>query len=233
MTSTEVDENTQAETTGTETESPPEPVLKRCFSGSGKYARRKWAPGGDASYLSRLRKAHLADETLPDPWYIQEHGGVEGENVPEDGWPQMSAIDIARRLDQERGAGVDSHWAHTLETAKDKEDAKAEARATRQKTQAATKEQKAAERQAQAKRPKKGSTVVRTSGDHEGQEATVLRHISPTQMLIRFEDGTEELVIDQENQDVTPVEASADTEGEGSTTTNESDSVQEGEFEEQ
>jgi hypothetical protein len=227
MTSTEVDENTTAETP----ETPPEPVLKRCFSGSGKFARRKWAPGGDASYLSRLRKAHLADQTLPDPWYIQEHGGVESENVPEDGWPQMSAIDIARRLDQERGAGVDSHWAHTLETAKDKEDAKAEARATRQKTQAATKEQKAAERAAQSKRPKKGTEVLRKSGDREGQTATVLRHISPTQMLIRFEDGMEELVIDQDNQDVEPVEPSADAEAEASSESTEN--ADEGEFQEQ
>jgi hypothetical protein len=222
MTSTEVDE--------TETQTPPEPVLKRCFSGSGKYARRKWAPGGDASYLSKLRKAHLAGETLPDPWFIQEHGGVEAE-LPEgtDAWPQLSAIDIARRLDQERGAGVDSHWAHTLETAKDKFDAKEEARSTRAKTQAASKEQKAAERAAQSKRPKKGTTVMRTSGDREGQEATVLRHISPTQMLIRFEDGFEELVIDQDNTDVSPVESSA----EGDSAEGTAGATDEGEFQEQ
>jgi hypothetical protein len=221
MTSTEVEETT--------TETPAEPVLKRCFSGSGKFARRKWAPGGDASYLSRLRKAHLADETVPDPWFIQEHGGVESENVPEDGWPQLSAIDVARRLDQERGAGVESHWAHTLETARDKADAKAEAQKTRAATSAASKEEKAKAREAQAKRPKKGSTVKRTSGDREGQEATVLRHISPTQMLIRFEDGMEELVIDQDAQDVEPVEASAE-EGSAEGT---AEATDEGEFQEQ
>jgi len=113
------------------TQDTPTTTFKRCFSGSGKFANRKWAPGGDATYLSRLRKAHLADETLPDPWYIQEHGGVEADNVPEDGWPQLSAMDIAQRLDQERGAGVESHWAATLEGAKEKAAQKDQARSER------------------------------------------------------------------------------------------------------
>ena len=150
-------------------------TLKRCFSGSGRFANRKWAPGGDATYLSRLRKAHLAGETLPDPWVVQEHGGVEAENVPEGGWPQLSAMDVATRLDQERGGGVESHWVHTLETAADKAKTKAEARANRESTTRKTKEERNAERERQAARPKKGSRVRRLSGDYEGQEANVVR----------------------------------------------------------
>ena len=182
------------------TQSTPTTTLKRCFSGSGKYANRKWAPGGDATYLSRLRKAHLADETLPDPWYIQEHGGIEADNVPEDGWPQLSAMDIAQRLDQERGAGVESHWAATLDAAKEKAAQKDQAKSERQRAAAATKAERDAERARQAKRPKKGSTVRFTSGDNEGREAEVLRAISPTQLLIKFTDGDtrEELAADEE-----------------------------------
>jgi hypothetical protein len=177
-----------------------------------------------------LRKAYLADETVADPWFVQEHGGIEAQ-LPEgmEAWPQMSAIDVARRLDTERGAGVESHWAKTLETAKDKHDAKTEAQKARAATTAATKAEKAAQREAQGKRPKKGSEVTRNDGEREGQTATVLRHISPTQLLIRYEDGMEELVIDQENQDVTPVEASA---GEASTEGT-AEATDEGEFTEQ
>jgi len=156
------------------TQDTPTTNFKRCFSGSGKFANRKWAPGGDATYLSRLRKAHLADETLPDPWYIQEHGGIEADNVPEDGWPQLSAMDIAQRLDQERGAGVESHWAATLDAAKEKAQQKDAAKSERQKLAAATKAQRDEERARQAKRPKKGSIVRFTTGDNEGREAEVL-----------------------------------------------------------
>lgn len=222
MTSTEVEE--------TEVQAEAPPVLKRCFSGSGKYANRKWAPGGDASYLSRLRKAYLAEETVPDPWFIQEHGGVESQ-LPEgmEVWPQLDAIDVARRLDQERGAGVESHWAQTLERAKDKFAAKEEARSARASVTAASRAEKAKARAAQAKRPKKNATVKRTSGEREGQEAIVLRHISPTQLLIRFDDGMEELVIDQDNEDIEPVES---VNGEAEATEDTVD-AQEGEFQEQ
>jgi hypothetical protein len=196
-------------TTTEEAAVEPAVALKRCFSGSGKYARRKWAPGGDATYLSRLRKAHLANEMLPDPWYIQEHGGIESKDVPEEGWPQLSAMDIAQRLDQERGGGVESHWVSTLENAATKASARAEARAGREETQRRTREERAAARERQAARFKKGSRVTLGIEAHErdGQEAEVIRPISPTQLLIRFEDGVEELVTDN---DVTAVDAPAE-----------------------
>jgi len=186
--------------------------MKRCFSGSGRFANRKWAPGGDATYLSRLRKAHLAEEQLPDPWYIQEHGGIEAENVPDGGWPTLSAMDIAERLDQERGGGVESHWVHTLNQAAEKARAKEEAKSTRAATQRKTKEERDAERARQASRPKKNSRVRRLSGEYEGTEATVLRAISPTQLLIRYDGGMEELVTDTDVQlvDAQPESESAD-----------------------
>jgi hypothetical protein len=200
----------------TATETPPQTVtMKRCFSGSGKFANRKWAPGGDASYLSRLRKAHLADQTLPDPWYIQEHGGIEDKDVPEDGWPQLSAMDIASRLDQERGGGVESHWVHTLEQASEKARTKEAAKSTRTATQRKTKEERDAERARQAQRPKKNSKVKRLSGEFEGQEATVLRAISPTQLLIRYEGGMEELVTDEDVERIDPPAADAEAEQAG------------------
>ena len=216
-------------TTAEETPTTQTVTLKRCFSGSGKYANRKWAPGGDATYLSRLRKAHLADETLPDPWFIQEHGGVEADNVPEDGWPQLSAMDIAQRLDQERGAGVESHWAATLEGAKEKAAQKDAAKTERQKAAAATKAQRDEERARQAKRPKKDSIVRLIAGEHEGQEAKVLRTISPTQLLISFTaDGREELVTDEDIELVSQPETP-----EGETTEGAEAAQPEGEFVEQ
>lgn len=192
------------------TESTPTQTvtLKRCFSGSGKYANRKWAPGGDATYLSRLRKAHLAEQTLPDPWYIQEHGGVEADNVPEDGWPQLSAMDIATRLDQERGPSAESHWVHTLEQAKEKAAQKDAARSERARNAAATKAERDAERARQSKRPKKGSRVKLVTGEHVDEEAEVLRTISPTQLLIKFtEGGREELVTDEDIELISQPEA--------------------------
>jgi len=203
---------TEDEVTAPTEEAPPPVVIKRCFSGSGRYAKRKWAPGGDATYLSRLRKAHLADETMADPWYIQDHGGVEAENVPEDGWPQLSAMDIARRLDQERGGGVESHWVHTLENAAVKAREKAEAKANRATSTRRTKEERDEERARQAKRPKKGSKVTRLTGEYEGQEATVLRMISPTQLLIRYEGGMEELVTDDDVDPLAPEAPEAEAE---------------------
>lgn len=199
---------TTAEET-TESTLTPTP-MKRCFSGSGRYANRKWAPGGDATYLSRLRKAHLADQSLPDPWYIQEHGGVEAENVPEDGWPQLSAMDIAQKLDQERGPSAESHWVHTLEQAKEKAAAKDAARAERSRAATKTKEERDAERARQAARPKKGSRVTRQGGEYDGQEAEVLRAISPTQLLIRYDGGMEELVTDEDIQPVAQPEEPTD-----------------------
>jgi hypothetical protein len=210
---------TTEETTDETTDAPKEPTIKRCFSGSGRYANRKWAPGGDATYLSRLRKAHLAGETLPDPWVVQEHGGVEAENVPADGWPQTTPMDIAQRLDQERGGGVDSHWVHTLEQASEKAKVKEEAKANRAASTRKTKEERDAERQRQQARPKKNSKVTRAGGEYDGQEATVLRAISPTQLLIRYDGGMEELVTDEDVQAIAPVEgeepqAEAQPEGE-------------------
>jgi hypothetical protein len=109
-------------------------------------------------------------------------------------------MDIAQRLDQERGAGVESHWAATLDAAKEKAQQKDAAKSERQKLAAATKAQRDEERARQAKRPKKGSIVRFTTGDNEGREAEVLRAISPTQLLIKFTDGDtrEELAADEE-----------------------------------
>jgi hypothetical protein len=183
--------------------------VKRCFSGSGRYANRKWAPGGDATYLSRLRKAHLAGETVPDPWFIQDHGGIESENVPAEGWPQLSPLDVANRLDQERGGGVDSHWVHTLENARGKAEAKAQARSERAKTTAQAKAQRDEERARQKQRPRKDTRVRRTGGEYDGQEAVVVRTISPTQLLVRFDGGMEELVTDD---DVEVIDQPANTE---------------------
>jgi len=191
----------------TDTETAPAPApLRRCFSGSGRYANRKWAPGGDATYLSRLRKAHLDETMLPDPWYIQEHGGVEAENVPEEGWPQLSAMDIARRLDQERGGGVESHWVHTLEQAQARAATKAAAKSQREATSAATRAEREAARAKAKNRPKKDTPVRRLGGERDGASATVLRAISPTQLLIRFEDGFEELVTDEDVERTDTVE---------------------------
>jgi len=209
----------------TTTESPA--AVKRCFSGSGRFANRKWAPGGDASYLSRLRKAHLSNETVPDPWFIQDHGGVESDNIPEGGWPQMSAVDVARRLDQERGGGVESHWVHTLEQAAEKLKAKEQARSERAKQTAAAKEQRDQERAKQSARPRKDTRVRRLSGEFQDQEATVIRTISPTQLLIRYDGGLEELVTDEDVEVLSQPE-SAD-EGEATAEA----SADEGEFVEQ
>lgn len=222
---------TTEETTAT-SETPQTVTMKRCFSGSGKFANRKWAPGGDASYLSRLRKAHLADQTLPDPWYIQEHGGVEGKDAPEEGWPQLSAMDIASRLDQERGGGVESHWVHTLEQAAEKARTKDEAKANRAATSRKTKEERDAERARQAQRPKKNSRVRRLTGEYEDQEATVLRLISPTQLLIRYEGGMEELVTDEDVERIDPPAADAEAETE-TESEDETVSTDDGEFTEE
>lgn len=214
----------------TDTAQAPTTALKRCFSGSGKYANRKWAAGGDATYLSRLRKAHLAGEQVPDPWFIQEHGGVEAENVPEDGWPQMDPMDVARRLDQERGGGVDSHWVHTLEVAAEKAEAKKRARSEREAVTAASKKEKEEERARQKMRPKRGTKVIRLGGEHDGQEASVVRTISPTQLLISYTDGgLEELVTDE---DIEPAQPAEGEQPEDEQTEQEQVEQPEGEFQE-
>lgn len=71
-----------------------------CFSGTGALTRSRWAPGQDTRYWSRLCRAHMAGDTLPDPWYIAQHGGLEAAE-PDGGWPQLDPMEIAERLDQE------------------------------------------------------------------------------------------------------------------------------------
>jgi hypothetical protein len=120
-------------------------------------------------------------------------------------------MDIATRLDQERGGGVESHWVHTLEGAAEKAKAKAEAKSTREASTRRTKAERDAERARQAQRPKKNSRVRRTDGEYEGQEATVVRAISPTQLLIRYDGGMEELVTDEDVQMIDPPAADEST----------------------
>lgn len=178
--------------TETPTATAPTPAaIKYCFSGSGKAANRKWAPGGDATYLSRLRKAHLAGESLPNPWYVQEHGGIEA-NAPEEGWPMMAAIDIAHALDNERGPTATPHWVHTLERAAASGADKAARRQAREEAAAERKAAREREKAAQAKRPKEGEV-----GEYNGAEATVLRRIDPERILISV-NGADELVYDEE-----------------------------------
>jgi hypothetical protein len=179
-------------TTDTSTQAPAAAPEKYCFSGSGKRANRKWAPGGDASYLSRLRKAHLAKQTLPDPWHIQLNGGVEA-NAPDEGWPQLNPMEIAQRLDEERGPGAPPHWVHTLERAEASYTDKAAKRAARDRTTAERKAERERERQAQENRPKEGET-----GEYNGQPATVLRRLDPERILIQVEEGAEELIYDEQ-----------------------------------
>jgi hypothetical protein len=189
------------------TDTPAPPRVKYCFSGSGKPANRKWAPGGDATYLSRLRKAHLANETLPDPWYIQEHGGIEA-NAPEDGWPELSAMDIAISLDNERGPAASPHWVHTLENSAAINADRMSKRAQRAATAAERAKARAEAKAAQAARPKEGD-----EGEWNGQHVVVIRRLDPERILVKTDDNNEELIFD--NEFLRPeAEAEAETETE-------------------
>jgi hypothetical protein len=188
------DTETQDPTTDPQPEPEPQPkpaVQKWCFSGSGKPSKSKWAPGGDATYLSRLRRAHLADETVPDPWFIQENGGVEDDNVPDDGWPQMAALDVATRLDEER-PGSDSHWVHVLERSANAQADKDAAKAERQATQAAKRAEREAAKTKATERVQPGQRVA----TQEGERGEVIKNIDPERSLVKFEDGDERLVAD-------------------------------------
>jgi hypothetical protein len=56
-------------------------------------------------------------------------------------------------------------------------------------------------------RPKRGTKVIRLGGEHDGQEASVVRTISPTQLLISYTDGgLEELVTDEDIESAQPAE---------------------------
>lgn len=193
--------------TTTETTSAAPATVKYCFSGSGRMANRKWAPGGDATYLSRLRRAHLAQEDLPDPWFIQDNGGIEA-NAPEGGWPKMSPMEIAVKLDAERGAGASPHWVHTLDRAAQAAADKNERRSARDRVSAERRKEREAERAAQEARPKEGEV-----GEYQGKSATVLRRLDPERILITVEGGSEELIYDEQFARVnapTPEAAPAD-----------------------
>ena len=160
-----------------------------CFSGSGAMTRSRWAPGADSRYYSRLCQAHLAGETMPDPWYVRDHGGVEAD-PPEGGWPQLDALEIAERLDEELISAA-RVWVPRLVDYHKRHGARAGISAERR--QAA--QERAALRQqvldAQRARPDKGDR-----GHYFGQPATVRARMDPTRLLIETEDYGTVLISD-------------------------------------
>lgn len=162
-----------------------------CFSGSGALTRSRWAPGADARYWSRLSRAHLHGDTLPDPWYIRDHGGVEA-NEPEGGWPQLDPMEIASRLDEELISAV-RVWVPRLVAYHKRHGARVGPTAERRR---------AAEERAQLRATRLAEQLARPDtdevGSYYGAPAVVKARMDPARLLIEVEGHGPLLVSDGE-----------------------------------